>query len=261
MVWNKVETRFSIVMMSVLTSLVGLISSGMTSLAIEGRQQSVQSQNGFMSNAPNNTLLGNQSKRPSTHIIHKEVVVAGVPGRLPLRNGMAYREARQRLLRQGWQPNLQGDPPNLRDRSVRELFDLGYREIKDCAGTGEGPCLFEFVDAKGTLLSVVATTGGSANINRFVRNWWVEKKTGTTQPDSTNKIVDGFYSLGGTDQGLEVRGQRYRYYDELGNKPWRSISELQYITSGVVFDGKNYWCLSTLTPQIRHSACSANGWT
>ena len=45
--------------------------------------------------------------------------------------------------------------------------------------------------------------------------------------------------MGGTDWGLEVKGNQYRYYDESNiDRPWKPLSELQYITKGVVFDGK-----------------------
>lgn len=77
---------------------------------------------------------------------------------------------------------------------------------------------------------------------------------------STNKIADGFYALGGTGQGLEVKGEQYRYYDEEGQKYWRPISELKYVQEGVVFADQNYWCLSTLAPKNRPGICTANGW-
>lgn len=70
-------------------------------------------------------------------------------------------------------------------------------------------------------------------------------------------IQNGFYVLGGTDQGLEVKGEQYRYYDEGGNKEWRPISELNYVKDGVVFDGKNYWCIP---PREQPGVCSENGW-
>jgi hypothetical protein len=238
--WNHSRLQFSRVTGSVLVSLIGCVVGGSASLAIEPPPQL----------SPISPEVTHSHGRN----------IATTTSTVPLSEGMAYREARQGLLRQGWQPNLQGDPPNLQSTAVRELFDLGYREIKDCAGTGEGPCRFEFTNQAGQLLVVVATTGGSANTNRFVRRWWLEKNLNSVQASASAKIVSGFYSLGGTGQGLEVRGQRYRYFDELGNQPWRSISELKSMTSGVIFDGKRYWCLATLAPRNRPAACSANGW-
>jgi hypothetical protein len=70
-------------------------------------------------------------------------------------------------------------------------------------------------------------------------------------------IKEGFYILGGTDQGLEVRGDKYRYYDEGGEKPWREIYELQSIKESLVFDGKLYWCIP---PRSEVGVCTENGW-
>lgn len=187
---------------------------------------------------------------------------ANAPEGLALKKGMPYENARQILIKKGWQPYLQGTPRNLRNPSVKELFDWGYEEIKDCSGTGEGPCRFEFINKKQELLIVVATTMGAENTKRFVRNWWIEKKTDSNaQRASSNIIEEGRYWLGGTDQGLEVNGGRYRYYDESDiARPWQPIAELQYVKKGVVFDGKNYWCLSTMLPKGQIASCSKNGW-
>jgi hypothetical protein len=78
--------------------------------------------------------------------------------------------------------------------------------------------------------------------------------------ESKTEISEGRYWLGGTDQGLEVQGDRYRYYTEGGEQAWQSISELKAIKPGVVFDGQSYWCLSTLAPATGATACSENGW-
>jgi hypothetical protein len=99
----------------------------------------------------------------------------------------------------------------------------------------------------------------------------LNSKTSTTTSDgvvteidrsdtSSNKIVDGRYWVGATDQALEVDGDRYRYDTEGGEQPWQSISTLKSIEYGVVFDGKTYWCLSTLAPSPA-TGCSANGWS
>jgi hypothetical protein len=76
----------------------------------------------------------------------------------------------------------------------------------------------------------------------------------------TFKITNGRYWLGGTDQGLEVAGDRYRYDTEGGEQPWQNISNLKYVKDGVIFDGKTYWCLSTLAPNPITS-CGADGWS
>ena len=76
----------------------------------------------------------------------------------------------------------------------------------------------------------------------------------------SNNITEGLYWLGNTGQGLEVKGNRYRYYDENGSKQWKPISELKRLRNGVIYDGKSYWCLSTLVPENKPGVCSANGW-
>jgi hypothetical protein len=76
---------------------------------------------------------------------------------------------------------------------------------------------------------------------------------------TTSSITEGLYWLGGTDEGLEVQGDRYRYYSEGGEREWRSNSELKMLKAGVIFDGKVHWCLSTMKSKTA-SACSENGW-
>lgn len=94
-----------------------------------------------------------------------------------------------------------------------------------------------------------------------IRSESIEKNTETAQIDtSSNKIVDGRYWVGATDQGLEVKGDRYRYDTEGGEQQWQDISELKYVKSGVIFDGQTYWCLSTLAPSPI-TGCDANGWS
>jgi hypothetical protein len=73
-------------------------------------------------------------------------------------------------------------------------------------------------------------------------------------------ILEGRYWIGGTDEGLEVQGNRYRYYSEGGEREWRSIKELRAIKAGVVFDGKVYWCLSTMKDKGGQLACLEKGW-
>lgn len=104
--------------------------------------------------------------------------------------------------------------------------------------------------------SVTTTTDGTET-----RSESIEKDTQISQQDrSSNKIVDGRYWVGATDQGLEVQGDRYRYDTEAGEQPWQNISSLKYVKDGVVFDGKTYWCLSKLAP-APPTGCSADGWS
>lgn len=76
-------------------------------------------------------------------------------------------------------------------------------------------------------------------------------------PSTTSTIADGLYVLGGTDQGLEVAGGRYRYYDELGTQAWQPVSQLTYIQPGVIFDGELYWCIPS---EYGPGVCTENGW-
>ncbi len=77
---------------------------------------------------------------------------------------------------------------------------------------------------------------------------------------AASTIQDGRYWVGGTDQGLTVQGDRYRYDTEGGEQPWRSSTELQPVKDGVIFDGKAHWCLSTMAPRSGAIACSESGW-
>ncbi|MEG5106574.1 hypothetical protein QUB32_07840 [Microcoleus sp. AT8-A4] len=251
----------------IIAALMGLIAIGSTSLADAATQQQLPSLNSAnIDTTTKKNHLNHPEENSTIEALNKKVLVSletsvNAPKKIPLQQGMPYKEARQILIKQGWQPSLQSQP-NLRDRSVKELFDLGYKEIKDCSGTGEGPCRFEFINQQGELLVIVATTRGSENTKRFVRNWWIEKKTDSNQQKSSSNIIqEGRYWLGGSAQGLEVKGKQYRYYDESNiDRPWQPLSELQYITKGVVFDGKSYWCLSTLAPKTGGISCSKDGW-
>lgn len=73
------------------------------------------------------------------------------------------------------------------------------------------------------------------------------------------RITEGYYAIGGTGQGLEVRGSQYRYYDEAGEYEWRPIGQLTAIGPGHVFDGENYWCHSDDVPE-GGGVCTINGW-
>jgi hypothetical protein len=79
------------------------------------------------------------------------------------------------------------------------------------------------------------------------------------QKSEEDAIANGYYAMGGTDQGLEVRGNQYRYYDEGGEHEWRSISQLTSVGADHVFDGENYWCHSASVPE-GGGICTANGW-
>ncbi|WP_353931573.1 hypothetical protein WJM97_03015 [Okeanomitos corallinicola TIOX110] len=237
---------------AILASITGIMAINDQSFATDNKQQTATLQNSMKNISVNRNIV---------EINHKnQQIYANQNNQVSLQTNMVYREARILIMQQGWRPNLQGEQPNLRSPVVKELFDLGYQEIKDCAGSGEGACRFEFVNDEGELLVVTAITRGYENKIRFVKKWWIEKNSNIIQQSSTPKIADGYYALGGTGQGLEVKGKQYRYYDEEGKQSWQSINDLKYIKNGVLSARQNYWCLSTLAPQGKPAVCSENGW-
>ncbi len=104
--------------------------------------------------------------------------------------------------------------------------------------------------------------GGSLPQHLFAYAWRQVWTDGQFPKPSSNRIsiLEGRYWLGGTDEGLDVQGDRYRYYSEGGEREWQSTQQLQAIKEGVVFDGNLYWCLSTMEPKIGRAGCSAQGW-
>ncbi|BAY27526.1 hypothetical protein NIES2100_73510 [Calothrix sp. NIES-2100] len=106
------------------------------------------------------------------------------------------------------------------------------------------------VNLNGTVTAIPANSPGSLSLLGSV----------CAVASEISEISEGLYWLGNTDQGLEIKGSAYRYYDEEASHQWRPISELKLIKNGVIYDGKNYWCLSTLIPQNQLGVCSANGW-
>lgn len=105
------------------------------------------------------------------------------------------------------------------------------------------------IDAKAT--PTQAATTPNVQINAQVQ--------ASPEPE-VNQIEEGRYWLGGTDQALEVQGDSFRYETEGGAQDWRSLSSLQAIKTGVVYDGRDYWCLSTMQPKTGASSCSKEGW-
>jgi hypothetical protein len=232
----KPVSRFSII--CVLAIALVLISPNLAKA--ESREQAVDRLTDVLFYRVNPQLnnrklqAGDNPEKSSTIEISSQQVqislenYANASEKLPLQKGMAYKEARQILMKQGWQPNLQGET-NLRSLAVKELFDLGYKEIKDCSGTGEGLCRFEFINKQGEILVVV-----TAGLNKTVRNWWIEKNLDSgRQKSSSNIIQEGCYWRGGTDRGLEVKGKQYRYYGESNiDRPWKPVLGTNFVIMG-----------------------------
>lgn len=78
--------------------------------------------------------------------------------------GLAYSEARTRLIQQGWVPVVADEPGPY--GVERQLYDQGITEVSACSGTGVGACRFEFNHperaqlGESSALSVI-THGGS----------------------------------------------------------------------------------------------------
>jgi hypothetical protein len=101
-------------------------------------------------------------------------IVPEVASTFGLAEKMPYAKARQKLIDQGWMPHVKGTPPNLRDKTVKALFKQGYEEVKDCSGTGLGPCRFEFTNRAGEMLVVSTISQGQNGPDRFVWRWFIE---------------------------------------------------------------------------------------
>lgn len=71
--------------------------------------------------------------------------------------GMDYEDARTLIIGDIWAPKTV-PPANLENLAVKSLYDAGYEEIRDCAGTGLGLCRMEFIEREGLVFVVVVTT-------------------------------------------------------------------------------------------------------
>ncbi len=119
----------------------------------------------------------------------------------------------------------------------------------------------ELGDRLEILEDLMGTDGWTWYRVRFVESnleGWIREDLVRLLSDST-AIQPGTYWAGPFGMGLRIEGDRYQIYDEMGPTEWRSITELSAVTEGVVFDGQQFWCLSTL-PNAQGSWCSADGW-
>lgn len=71
--------------------------------------------------------------------------------------GMDYGEARRLIIGDTWGPKTV-PLANLENLAVKSLYDAGYEEIRDCAGTGLGLCRMEFIEREGLVFVVIVTT-------------------------------------------------------------------------------------------------------
>ena len=101
---------------------------------------------------------------------------------IPVIAGFTYDDAREKLVRAGWQPrrshwSREGDP-DVRCGNGRYFWDKGYHEIINASGTGLAHCTFGFQDVYGNRL-VVVTAGEvieELNATAYVWNWFFTKE-------------------------------------------------------------------------------------
>lgn len=88
------------------------------------------------------------------------------------------------------------------------------------------------------------------------------KENGEVQSNSLMKFREGNYWIGSVGMGLTIKNEQYQYYDEEGESSWQPVSQLTYVKDGVVFDGEQYWCLSSLAQPRGDgiAVCQASGW-
>jgi hypothetical protein len=122
-----------------------------------------------------------------------------------IEQGMPYRAARKILIEQGWQPNLSTSNEDLQNREfgqTKSIYDSGYKEIKDCSGTGLGLCRFEFINSKGELL-VVSTT---SQVELEVFHWFLDPPPQSSQVSRRNLPKDS--RITGMKQGIPYGAAR-----------------------------------------------------
>ncbi|HIK25621.1 MAG: hypothetical protein P3X23_008715 [Thermosynechococcus sp. Uc] len=98
----------------------------------------------------------------------------GIP---PLRQGMSYADARQRLIDRGWQPVVSPPMMNLTTTPiVAYLLSQGYSELMGCQLVGVEICTFQFRNRKGHLLEI-ATVNLPILPGGTVTSWALRKKS------------------------------------------------------------------------------------
>lgn len=70
---------------------------------------------------------------------------------VPAVAGKTYHQARADLIENGFTPENTGS-------DIEPWARYGYREVEDCAPTGNAPCLFRWKDGQG--MAVMITTAG-----------------------------------------------------------------------------------------------------
>ena len=76
--------------------------------------------------------------------------------------GQDIKKARMKLAAYGWRPQRPSEPLN--GGLDQELKAQGVIEVESCAGTGWGPCRFQYVHLKGFALNVISRGEEIANV-------------------------------------------------------------------------------------------------
>ena len=104
---------------------------------------------------------------------------------VPLIGGATYDEAREDLLRAGWQPLRNhwshASEPNMQYGNGLYFWEKGYHEIRHASGTGLAFCDFAFRDIYGNVLVVVTAGEPIDALNDFpvVWSWHFEHASGS----------------------------------------------------------------------------------
>jgi hypothetical protein len=94
-------------------------------------------------------------------------VTSFVQGEIPLKQGMSYGQARQLLMKSGWQTKS----TRWQDKYCSGYLGIRckYPEVEACSETGTGPCIFNWLNVNGKLLSVY--TNSDRDENTTIANW------------------------------------------------------------------------------------------
>lgn len=170
---------------------IGLGVLGCTS----GSSEVAQNSTGVSSSAPE-SIVSNQVDSPNPRAVG--------PASIPTLNqqwgaqtGLRYAEVRRRLIAEGWIPHTieTTGPVQIYNPMglLKQMYDLGYKEVVDCASTGLAPCRFEFVYEdraleNGPVLAVIATVSSDANPDPYFAS--LNLKTDSINTDYQDRALD-----------------------------------------------------------------------
>lgn len=105
---------------------------------------------------------------------------------IPIITNLTYEEARERLIKAGWQPRLNhwshSSNFDMQYGNGLHFWNKGYHEIRHASGTGLSFCSFGFIDVYGHQL-VIVTAGEiieESNTTASIWGWHFEPNDGTT---------------------------------------------------------------------------------